>query len=448
MTLDASPGRASETSVPRPNGPIQFSKADYKILNPNTPLIESPVTSSKQEIDTPANRNKSTLFRPGVFSPPIRPFLVLLFFIGALGLALPATAQSRRRVSGFVLANPERKKIIFDEDCAGPGGTDMQALLTLVNSSETEVLGITVVTGDAWRDEEVAHTLRLLEIIGRTDIPVLPGAVFPIINSKEAAAEWEKTYGKVIYQGAWNYSFSAPVHGPWEIPPLPEGAPTTKAANEDASHFLVRMVHKFPHEVTIYAGGPLTNLALAQTIDPHFAELAKELIIMGGSIRPVTGDVEFTKNPHREFNLWMDPEASRCVLRAPWARVVVTTVDISVKTNMDKSLIAKIRKGTSPSARYVAKYAHECSYQCYLWDELAAAAWLDPSIITKSKKMYLDVAVDHGATYGDTLAWDPGQQPALHGPLAEVEEDLDRDKFYKEFVSLMTTVTPHAHANH
>ena len=337
----------------------------------------------------------------------------------------------------------EKRKVIFDEDCAGPGGTDMQALLTLINSTETEVLGVTVVTGDAWRDEEIAHTLRLLEIIGRTDIPVLPGAVFPIVNGKEATAEWEKTYGKVIYQGAWNYGFSAPVHGPWEIPPMPEGAPTTKASAEDAAHFLVRMVHKFPHEVTIYAGGPLTNLALAQTIDSHFAELAKELIMMGGSIHPVTNDPEFAKTPHREFNLWMDPEASRCVLRAPWPRVVVTTVDISVKTRMDKNLISEIAKGSSVSARYVAKYAKES----YLWDELAAAAWLDPNIITQSKKMYLDVSVDHGATYGDTLAWDPGQQPALHGPLVEVQEDLDRAKFYGEFVALMTTATPNAHPN-
>ena len=431
MTRKASPDRAPETSVPRPNGPIQFSEAAYKILNSNIPLIESPVTSSKQKIDTHSNRNKNTVSRLGVSSPPIRPLLVLLFFIALLALPIPAAAQAKR-------------KVIFDEDCAGPGGTDMQALLTLINSNETDVLGITVVTGDAWRDEEVAHTLRLLEIIGRTDTPVLPGAVFPIINSKEATAEWEKTYGKVLYQGAWNHGFSAPVHGPWEIPPMPEGAPTTKASTEDAAHFLLRMVRKYPHEVTIYAGGPLTNLALAQTIDSHFAELAKELILMGGSIHPVVDDPEFTKTPHREFNLWMDPEASRCILRAPWARVVVTTVDISVKTHMDKNLISEIAKGTSVSARYVSKYAKES----YLWDELAAAAWLDPSIITRWKKMYLDVSVDHGATYGDTLAWDPGRQPTLHGPLVEVEEDLDRDKFYKEFIALMTATTPNAHQDH
>src|SRR5689334_24451338 len=94
-----------------------------------------------------------------------------------------------------VLAQAQsRRKVIIDQDAAGPGGTDMQAILALINSPETEVLGITVLTGDDWRDEEVQHTLRLLEIIGRTDIPVLPGAVFPLVNSKEFIAKWETLY--------------------------------------------------------------------------------------------------------------------------------------------------------------------------------------------------------------------------------------------------------------
>jgi inosine-uridine nucleoside N-ribohydrolase len=75
----------------------------------------------------------------------------------------------------------------------------MQAVLALVNSPETQVLGITVVTGDVWRDEEVQHALRLMEIIGRADIPVVPGAVFPLVNSKEATARSEKLYGKVVW---------------------------------------------------------------------------------------------------------------------------------------------------------------------------------------------------------------------------------------------------------
>jgi len=78
-----------------------------------------------------------------------------------------------------------RRPVIIDQDCRGPATTDLLSTLALVQSPDADVLGITVVSGDQWRDEEVAHTLRLLEIVGRTDIPVVPGAVFPLINRKE-----------------------------------------------------------------------------------------------------------------------------------------------------------------------------------------------------------------------------------------------------------------------
>jgi purine nucleosidase len=331
-----------------------------------------------------------------------------------------------------VVSAQGKRKVIIDQDASGPGGSDMQAILSLVNSSSTDVLGVTVLTGDAWRDEEVQHTLRLLEIASRTDIPVVPGAVFPLVNSKEFIAKWESFYGKLVYQGAWNTPADA-VHGPYEIPPLPEGAPTTKPSTEDAAHFMVRMVNKYPHQVTIYAAGPMTNLALAIALDPHFAELTKELVVMGGSLNPCTDDPEFALNPRHEFNFWMDPEASRAVLHALWPRVILTTVDISIKTNMTKDLIAEIAKGKTPAAQYVAKYAQAG----YLWDELAAVAWLDPSIITKWQKLYMDVSTDPGASYGETLAWAPGHQPEMGEIMVEVQKDLNKEKFYKEYIDLM-----------
>jgi purine nucleosidase len=352
---------------------------------------------------------------------------VCLFTIFSAACAISAAAQGKRLV-------------VIDQDCAGPGGTDMQAILSLINSPDTEVLGITVLTGDAWRDEEVLHTLRLLEIIGRTDIPVVPGAVFPLVSSKEYIAKWETLYGKIVYQGAWNYAKGYAVHGPYDIPPMPEGKPTTKASTEDAAHFLVRMVRQHPHEVTVYAAGPMTNLALAIALDSQFAELSKELVVMGGSINPQTDDPEFSLTPTREFNFWMDPEASHAVLHARWPRVVLTTVDISVKTRMDKELIEQVRKSPTPAAQYVAKYAEAN----YLWDELAAVAWLDPTIVTKSRRLYVDVNTDHGAGYGNTLVWAPGQQPGLGEVLAEVQDDLDKPKFYKEYVDLLSRPTPGA----
>ncbi len=76
------------------------------------------------------------------------------------------------------------RKIIIDQDAAGPAGTDLQSILLLVQSPQTDVLGITVVTGDAWLKEEVAHTLRLLEIVGRSDIPVIAGAEYPLLRAR------------------------------------------------------------------------------------------------------------------------------------------------------------------------------------------------------------------------------------------------------------------------
>ena len=333
-----------------------------------------------------------------------------------------------------------KRKVIIDQDAAGPGGTDMQSIMALINSPDTDVLGITVLTGDAWRDEEVQHTLRLLEIIARTDIPVVPGAVFPLVNSKEYIAKWETLHGKLVYQGAWNFAVGHAVHGPYEIPPMPEGKPTIKASSDTAANFMVRMVRQYPHEVTIYAAGPMTDLAMAIALDPQFPGLSKELIVMGGAINPRTDNPEFALSPSHEFNFWMDPEASSAVLHAHWPRLAVTTVDISVKTQMDKQLIEQIRKSPTPGAQYIAKYAEAN----FLWDELAAVAWLDPTIITKWKKLYMDVNTDHGAGYGNTLVWAPGSQPGAGEILVDVQDDLDKAKFYKEYVELLTRPTPGA----
>ncbi|MGB8013466.1 MAG: nucleoside hydrolase [Terriglobales bacterium] len=348
-----------------------------------------------------------------------------------------------------VLAQSDtRRKVILDQDARGPATTDQQALLLVLQSPQIETLGITVVSGDQWRDEEVAHTLRMLELTGHSDIKVYPGAVFPLINSKEEIQRWEKLYGKVSYQGAWNEhrilaankSANAGVwnsgvyHGPFEVPnPLPEGNPTLKPESEDAAHFMIRMVHQYPHEVTIYAGGPLTNLAQAISLDPKFSELAQELVVMGGSIAPAV-PMDWAQANRREFNFWWDPEAVHIVLRAPWKKITVTTVDISVKTHMTQAMIDQIAKAGTPAAQYIGKWADEE----FLWDELAAVAWMDPSIITKEESVYLDIDISHGAGYGNTLVWLPGNQPGLGEQLVHVQTDLDLKKFNGTVIDLLS----------
>src|SRR5208282_5596704 len=79
-----------------------------------------------------------------------------------LGLRLIISLLLIANSAGFA---QQRRKVIINQDCSGPGGSNMQTLLTLIQSPQVEVLGITVVSGNQWRDEEVAHTLRLLELI-------------------------------------------------------------------------------------------------------------------------------------------------------------------------------------------------------------------------------------------------------------------------------------------
>jgi len=163
----------------------------------------------------------------------------------------------------------------------------------------------------------------MLELIGRTDIPVVPGAEYPLVRRKETTELWEQRYGFVPWIGAWT---PGRYHRSDQLGAMPEGKPTTKPAEEDAAHFLTRMLRKFPHQVTIYEGGPMTNLALAISIDPEFSKLAKELVFMGASLNPQTSDPEFINVPRREFNTWFDPEAAHIVLRAPWKQIVCTSV--------------------------------------------------------------------------------------------------------------------------
>src|SRR5712692_1704323 len=333
----------------------------------------------------------------------------------------------------------EKRKIIIDQDAAGPAGTDLQSTLLLIQSPQAEVLGVTVVTGDQWLKAEVAHTLRMLELIGRTDIPVVPGAEYPLVRTKEETELWEQRYGSVTWLGAWTPKF---YHPPDQLGEMREGTPTTKPADEDAAHFLIRMVRKYPNQVTIYAGGPMTNLALAIAIDPEFAGLAKEMVFMGASLNPQTTDPEFINTPRHEFNIWFDPEAAHIVLRAPWKKIVCTTVDISVKTKMTTELINRIKAGDSPAARYVGTYARLFGEYNYLWDELAAAAWLDPSLITKKETRFMDVDLARGAGYGNTLTWADRDKPKLEVQPVEIQVDLDTGKFYKMFVDLLTAATP------
>jgi inosine-uridine nucleoside N-ribohydrolase len=318
--------------------------------------------------------------------------------------------------------------------------------------------------------QEMAYTLRLLEMMGRTDVPVYAGAEFPMLNTKE---EWQLR--QQLYGGhrldPWMGAFNRAGGGPDEITPLP--APygrfaNIKAREEHAARFIIKTVRENPGQVTIYAGGPLTNLALAIALAPDIVPLVPEAVIMG------TGFHTFTN----AFNIFFDPEAARKVLRAGWPKFTIVTVDLAEEIHQGDEFIPGRRmieevaeRGPSPIAELFHAYAVEPLQRdpnmhfFRMADEMIAAQIIDSTIFTKSEPMYVDICTTPGPRYGDSMFWPKNWQDAPNalrlpvsaadrrvfvdprqyymGPppsagLVNVLQEIDHDRFKKLFVELMT----------
>lgn len=333
--------------------------------------------------------------------------------------------------SPALAAEPKRQVIIDDE------GFALMHLMLLENP-RVEVLGITSVSGNVWANRATALALRGLELTGHESVPVAEGATFPLLNSETRTERWEALYGKLIWKGAFMKQWAEPTaqsapdyHGPFDPVDLPWGNPALKQQPEAAAQFMIRMVRAHPHQVTIMACGPLTNLALALRLDPAFAGLVKELVVMGGSLAPrqvLEGRSaedfarEFVNTPRREFNIRFDPEAASMVAHAPWAKVTIVPVDPSTATQLTPALAGRLAKAARPP---VAAMIRRMEPGFPMWDEIAAALWLDPSLVTKAERLWYDFDVQFGPGYGDMLTWREAYCPGLDEGQADMVLAVD-----------------------
>jgi purine nucleosidase len=344
------------------------------------------------------------------------------------------------------------RKVIIDQDAFGPATSNLQAILMLLQANDVEVLGITVTSGDGWRDEEVSHALRMLEVARRTEVPVYPGAVFPLVNTSQRTKAWEQLYGRLVYKGAWTEVWpeqgtaerSAPhANDPYLVPTSPAGQPRIKPAPESAVDFLIRKVHEFPGQITIIAAGPLTDIALAVRLDPQFASLAKELVFMGGSFNPVAADnafaAEYVNAPRLEFNMRWDPEAASIVLHESWKKITQVPVDPTTKTFFKPAFFQQLKSGRAPFDAYLAQFGQPYP----MWDELAVAVWLDPTLVTRSANLLVDVDTSFTAGYGNTLSWPVGAGPGLGERSVFVVQDVDVPRFERMTLDLLSRPPVH-----
>jgi len=347
-------------------------------------------------------------------------------FTAACALTMAAMLPGASRAA-------EPNLVIEDNDYFGPAGSDMQSALILLANPSVKVLGFTVITGDAWRDEEAQMLLRFLEIAGAADKPVYQGAVFPLVNSKARMTAWEAAYGKIPWKGAFNDPDYPPggwhPNDPYAIMTNPAGVPTTKPQTENGVAYMIRMVHEHPHQITILEAGPMTNIALAIRQDPQFASLAKELVFMGGIIdgnmKQITDNADF----FADFNMLFDPEAAHIALTADWAKITCFG-SVTMKTRIDQALIDRVNAVGTPVAKLIGKYAEKFP----LWDELAAAFVVDPSVATKTVDGYMDIEIEHGINYGLTHVWPEAYRPHAGERKVTIVTDVDSKKLADMFV--------------
>jgi len=359
----------------------------------------------------------------------------LLAVSATFAAASPASAQT-----------PGAKKKVFIDQDAAALGTDMVSTLAMVQSPDVDVLGIVVTAGDEWVKAGTAHMLRMLELTGHGDIPVAQGAALPLINSRELTAAWEAQFGEFTYKGVWNPSHNP---DPDVVPTPPTGVTTLKPIELRGALFMIQEIRKHPHEVTLWVGGPFTTVALALRLDPEIATLAKELVLMGAGFNVGAGG-NHRINGRREFNWWWDPEATRIAMSAPWKKITITPVDISIKTRLGDDLKKRLASSNSKAARFITTYMPAGQGgTSYMWDEISVLAFLDPAIITKQQQLYVNIDIDHGPGYGQTIFVEdvlPGPGDTASRPrtmpswwrVATVQWDLDLNKFYDQFVALMT----------
>jgi len=347
----------------------------------------------------------------------------------------------------------DKKKIIYDQDHRGPLSTDTVATLMLLQADNIDLLGICTVTCDMWAKQETAYALRLLELMGRPEIPVYMGAQEPLLNTKaEAQMRYQMFGSRSLGNEGYLGGFAKDAPGRDELAPLPppyNRFAQIKAQPEPAADFIIRTIRANPNEVTMYCGGPMTNLALAVMLAPDIVPITKEVIFMGGGMHHSTSSV----------NVYFDAEAAKIGFRAGWPKFTLVTTDLAEQVHMqdDGKVDTIVDRAPSPIADLFREYeqkpqrANPQRRSFRMPDEMMAAHVIDPSTFTGYDEMYVDIVTHNDGHYGDTSFWDvnwkeknkdtelAGQNnPSIKAGRAQVLNGIDKKRFRELFTDLMT----------
>jgi len=296
---------------------------------------------------------------------------------------------------------PHRSRVIIDTD---PGVDDALALLLAMRSPELIIEGLTAVAGNVPLDLTLPNALRMVELAGRTDIPVAAGAGRPLVRQLVTAtyAHGENGLGGAFF-------------------PEPKAKPTAQSAAE----FIRDATRKHPGEITLITIGPLTNIAMACTLDHELPRMVRGLVMMGGSLSG--GNI----TPAAEFNVYVDPEAARIVFQSG-IPISMVGLDVTRQTTLTDQHVRTLEAAQNPVsqgagkiARNAIKHTREQGFLVgpNMHDSLAVAAFLDPSLL-EWKDYYVDVETTGELTAGETLGYSPAAGDLRRTPEMEKQAAL------------------------
>ncbi len=341
-------------------------------------------------------------------------------------------ATNKNSASAF-FPNPSKpQRIILDTD---PGVDDAIAFFLTLRSPELKVEAVTPVSGNVPLSLTLPNALRLLEIAGRSDIPVAAGAATPLVRRLVTA----------------KYAHGSNGLGGVDFP-----EPKTKPVAETATELICRIVRANPGEISIVAIGPLTNVATVLKSDPTIAPLIKSIVIMGGSLSG--GNV----TPAAEFNIYVDPEAARIVFDAG-VPLTMVGLDVTRKVVIHDEQVRALEAAQNPVSQAAGKILRANFNRLSktsavagfaMHDPLTVAQLIDPSVVTL-KDYFVEIETSGEITAGETVGYTHGPirrsppletgLPAPESPEVEfkpnckVAVEVDPDKFFRLLLARLTS---------
>lgn len=312
------------------------------------------------------------------------------------------------------------KKIILDCD---PGMDDSMAIVMAAKAPGLKLMAVTTVNGNYPADITCINARKVLEMIGREDIPVAKGMERPMVRN---APKDPFTHGKDGQ--AENF--------------LPD--PKMPLDSRHAVDLLIDLIKENPGEITVIATGPMSNIAMAITKAPEIKRMIKEIIAISGAFGlneyaflNATGDT-----PQSEWNVYVDPEASKIVYESG---IPMTALGLDVATHFDVDFTEEEIKSLEDSEKKEAGFLRQAirfngnrgfDAYCTVIDCMAVAYAIDPSLV-QTMKTRVGVETKDGLTLGMTVVDRRHHHVWENLPIIEIGCDVDYERFLKLVLELV-----------